>query len=313
MRREDGSLRRSAVKRPAVTGHGDDLDACRARRHAGSIEKLGDADPRPDLLAPPAARAIEDHARFTTRQLGDIGVRELGGSGYGTAYAQAPCRDVDRGHRVEAPDGHREGVAGEGAGMSRSGEAPSESDAVEREGERERCREEADPAYRRAAAGERHERGPRLAADERVYDDERAEGETAHDVEVQRRVQERPVEGDDSRGPGQTKPRRRERRHPGRETHQDSGAADPTPAKRAARDRVLPDERQDKGYAGDAMSDVKPGRLGFGQEPRDDPGREQRGDRGEEHQVREPPRHTAPMLIGGTGKLARWQSAIFLS
>jgi len=142
MRREDGSLRRSAVERPTVPSNGDDLDAGGARRHAGALEKVGHADPRPDLLAPPATGAIDHGGRLTARELRKVREGKLGGSAHRASYAQAPCCDIDRRHGVETPDGHRERVACEGSRMTGPGDAPRERDAIEREAKKEWRRQE---------------------------------------------------------------------------------------------------------------------------------------------------------------------------
>src|SRR4030081_3658854 len=124
MRREDGSLGLRTVERPTGPRHGDDLDAGSARRPAGALEKVGHADPRPDLLAPPAAGAIDDRARLAAWELREVREGKLGRAAHRAAHAQAPGRDVDRRHAVEAPDGHRKRVARERSRMTGPGDAP---------------------------------------------------------------------------------------------------------------------------------------------------------------------------------------------
>src|SRR5437899_5928729 len=131
MRREDGSLRRTAVERPTMPGYGDDLDAGGARGYAGAVEKVGHADPRPGLLAPPAAGAIDHGGHLAARELREVREGKPGGSAHCAAHAQTPCRDIDRGHGVETPDGHREGVTAEGSRVTGPGDAPPQRDATE--------------------------------------------------------------------------------------------------------------------------------------------------------------------------------------
>src|SRR2546427_9458731 len=92
MRREDGSLCRTAVERPTMPGYGDDLDAGCARGYAGALEKVGHADPRPGLLAPPAAGAIDHGGRLATRELRKGGEGKLGGAAPPAATAPTPSR-----------------------------------------------------------------------------------------------------------------------------------------------------------------------------------------------------------------------------
>src|SRR2546428_7237444 len=90
MRSEDRSLGLGTVERPTVPGNGDDLEAAGARRHAGALEKVGHADPRPGLLAPPATGAIDHGGRLAARELREGREGKPRGSAPPAAHAPTP-------------------------------------------------------------------------------------------------------------------------------------------------------------------------------------------------------------------------------
>ena len=88
-------------------------------------------------------------------------------------------------------------------------------------------------------------------------DDNHRERKAGDDMEVQRRVRERPIERDEPNRPRETESGggngqgRREKPDP------DPGSPHPATTERTARDRVFPDKRQDEGNPRDPMRDVE--------------------------------------------------------
>ena len=168
---------------------------------------------------------------------------------------------------------------------------PAWRDPVERSRDRERRSQESDRAKRGAPARERDEGGPRFAPHEGVSDDDHRERKAGNDVEVQRGVGERPIERNEPDGPRHTESGRRGREARSQDPDPDTGPSNPAATQRAACDRVLPDEREDEGHAGDAMRDVQDPGRGIREEPGHDARREERRDRREQGEVREAARH----------------------
>src|SRR5256712_3683636 len=135
-----------------------------------------------------------------------------------------------------------------------------------------------------------------------MRDHERRQTETGEHVKVQCRVPPGPIEGHQACRPGKAEPGARDEERRGQHAEPNAAvAARDATGQRAPGDGVLPEKCGHERQAGDAVRKIGRKRRRLGEQPRDEPRRDEGAHRDEEHEVRGAAWH-AKMLF-------RWHTA----